>query len=131
MAAFTIHIAQTGITVDIKFEPETLNQKSNGNWVKVTLDLPHGYKASDVDISSIRLEGSVPAETRPYEINKHHYDQGCDLDRSAHDHDTLTVKFKRSDVIAVLPAGDSVAVHITGMAGSNAFEGVDVIRVIH
>lgn len=44
------------------------------------------------------------------------------------------VKFKRSDVINLLPNGDNVAVHVTGIAGATTgattFEGVDVIRVI-
>jgi hypothetical protein len=40
------------------------------------------------------------------------------------------VKFKRSDVIAVLPTGNHVPVHVTGMIGSTPFEGVDIIRVI-
>jgi hypothetical protein len=42
----------------------------------------------------------------------------------------LKVKFKRSDVIAVLPAGNHVPVHVTGTVGGTPFEGVDIIRVI-
>jgi hypothetical protein len=42
----------------------------------------------------------------------------------------LTVKFKRSDVIAVLPEGKHVPVHVTGKVGGVMFEGMDVIRVI-
>lgn len=38
-------------------------------------------------------------------------------------------KFKRSDVIAVLPNGDKVPVHVSGKVGAMTFEGVDVIRV--
>jgi hypothetical protein len=40
------------------------------------------------------------------------------------------VKFRRSEVIALLPEGKHVPVHVTGMVNSTTFEGVDVIRVI-
>jgi hypothetical protein len=41
------------------------------------------------------------------------------------------VKFDRNPVIAVLPTGDHVPVHVTGRIGTATFEGVDFIRVIH
>jgi hypothetical protein len=130
MASFTVHLTQTGITAEIDFEPETLNKKSEGKWVKVEIELPHGYNAKDIDISSIRLEGTVHAEQWPHERKNHHLEHGCEHDHTGHNHSELTVKFKRSDVIAVLPKGDHVPVHITGMIGSTPFEGVDIIRVI-
>ena len=43
----------------------------------------------------------------------------------------LMVKFKRADVINLLPNGDNVLVHVTGTVGTVTFEGVDTIRVIH
>jgi hypothetical protein len=84
----------------------------------VKIKLPEGYSAGNVDISSIRLEGTVPAEPWPYSV---HHEDGKDV---------LQVKFRRSDVITVLPNGDSVPVHATGKVGTMIFEGVDVIRVI-
>ena len=131
MASFTVHVSQAGIIVDIDIEPETLNQKSKGNWVMVEIELPHGYKAEDVDISSIRLEGTVPAVTWPHEKKKKHHEHGCDDDHREHEHGELKVKFRRSDVIAVLPTGEHVPVHVTGTVAGVAFEGVDIIRVIH
>jgi len=130
MSSFTVHISSTAITVNVDIEPKTLNTKSDGNWIKAEIELPHGYQAEDVDISSIRLEGTVPAESIPTERGKHHEEHGCDKDRSSHDHAELTVKFKRSSVIGVLSAGDKVTVHITGMVGTTAFEGVDIIKVL-
>ena len=130
MTKFTVHLPQTGITVDIEFEPETLNQKSKGNWVMVEIELPHGYRASDVDIASIRLEGTVPAVAWPREINKHHRGHGCEQEHGEHDHSELKVKFRRNEAIAVLPAGNHVPVHVTGTVAGTPFEGVDIIRVI-
>jgi hypothetical protein len=128
MATFTTHV-NTRITVDIDFEPETLNKKDCGKWVVVRIELPHGYRAKDVDISSIRLEGAVHAELWPHECHYHHHEHGCDHDRHGHHHEVLMVKFKRSEVIAVLPEGKRVPVHVTGMVKSTPFEGVDIIKV--
>ena len=41
------------------------------------------------------------------------------------------VKFNRAAVINLLPNGDNVQVIVTGTIGTVAFEGVDVISVIH
>ncbi len=120
MASFTVHLPQTGITATIDFDPDTLNTTSNGTWVVVYIELPAGYNVKDIDVSSIRLEGTIPAETRPYAIGDHDKDGIPDL----------MVKFKRSDAINVLPLGDSVPVHVTGKVGPTTFDGVDVIRVM-
>ena len=129
MAAFTVHLPQSTITAEIEFEPETLNKRDHGDWVKVEIELPKGYKAADIVISSIRLEGTVPAEVWPYEIHDHCSRHG--QWSNGHEQAELTVKFNRRAVIAVLPDGDHVPVHVTGMVGTTPFEGVDIIRVIH
>ena len=41
------------------------------------------------------------------------------------------VKFRRADVINLLPEGDNVVIEVTGEVGSVEFEGIDVIQVIH
>ncbi|MBI4848508.1 MAG: hypothetical protein HY808_08050 [Nitrospirae bacterium] len=119
MAAFSIHLPSTNITATIEFEPETLNKKSHGKWVVVEIELPHGYSVADINISSIRLNGVVPAESWPYSIE---YEHG----RA----EELKVKFKRSEVINILPVGERVRVVVTGTVGTTTFEGVDKIRVI-
>ncbi len=129
-STFTVHVSQNKITVDIDFEPETLKRRDCGKWVMVKIELPHGYRSRDVDISSIRLEGTVHAEAWPCEHHCHHHEHGCDHDRHGHHHEVLMVKFRRSEVLAVLPEGRHVPVHVTGMVGSTPFEGVDIIRVI-
>jgi len=42
----------------------------------------------------------------------------------------LMVKFKRADVINLLPNGERVQVLVTGTVGTTTFEGVDMIRVV-
>ena len=93
MAAFSIHLPVTNITATIDFDPNTLNKKSNGNWVTVYIELPAGYNVNNIIISSIRLQGTIHAEPWPYCIGDYDNDGIPDL----------MVKFKRADVINILP----------------------------
>ena len=120
MATFSIHVPVTAINATINFDPNTLNKTSNGNWVTVYIELSVGYKVADIDISSIRLEGTIPAETWPYTVGDYDKDGLPDL----------MVKFKRGDVISLLPNGELVPVHVTGRVGTTSFDGVDIIRVM-
>ncbi|MEW6417584.1 MAG: hypothetical protein AB1480_05620 [Nitrospirota bacterium] len=120
-AVFSIHLPATNITATIDFDPDTLNQKSCGKWVVVYIELPTGYNVSDIQNSSILLNGTIHAEAWPYSIGDYDKDGIPDL----------MVKFKRADVINLLPEGDNVLVHVTGTVGIITFEGVDTIRVIH
>jgi hypothetical protein len=120
MASFTVHVSQVNVNATINFDPNTLNKKSNGNWVTVTIELPAGYKVADIAISSIRLEGTIPAELHPTALGDQDKDGIPDL----------MVKFNRSAIINLLPDGDHVPVHVTGKVGPATFEGVDIIRVM-
>ncbi len=120
MGTFTVHVSQMNVNATIDFDPNTLNKMSNGNWVVVYIELPVGYNVADIDISSIRLETTIPAELRPYAIGDHDKDGIPDL----------MVKFKRSDVINLLPNGEQVTVHVTGRVGVTTLDGVDIIRVM-
>ncbi len=48
---------------------ENRRKKSDGKWVMVEIELPHGNNAKDIDISSILLKGTVHAESWPYSSN--------------------------------------------------------------
>ena len=82
--------------------------------------MPAGYNVADIQISSILLNGAIHAEAWPYSLGDYDKDGIPDL----------MVKFKRADVINLLPNGDTVQVLVTGTAGTTTFEGVDTIRVI-
>jgi len=96
--------------VDIK--PETLNLKSKGKWITAYIELPDGYKAADVDISTIRLNGVVPAEPKP-----------CAVDDKE-----LMVKFDRAAVQKMVSVG-KVTLTVTGVVSGVPFEGSDTVRV--
>lgn len=107
-------------TIDI--DPDTLNLKSKGKWITCYIELPGDYDVEDIEVSTIKLNDEVPAESRPTGIGD------CDDDGIAE----LMVKFNRSAVQEILEAGDEVEITVTGdLNDDTKFEGSDTIRVIN
>ena len=110
---------QTATTID--FDPDTLNLQSKGKWVTVYTELPARYNVTEINVSTMMLNETVPAELHPTEIGDYDSDGIPDL----------MVKFDRQAVIDMLPVGDAVNVTVTGkLYDGTPFEGSDTIRVI-
>jgi len=114
----------------IAFDHDVLNLKSKGNWITAYIELPDGYNVSDIDVSRIRLNGTISAELEPIAIGDYDNDAVPDM----------MVKFNRTDVIDyVLSKGveyGNVTLTITGQVVSTgkpartiAFEGSSDIKV--
>jgi len=107
-------------TLRFAFTPKTLNRGSRGRWVTGLLEPLPPLSAKDIDISSIRLSGTVPVDpAAPTEFGDHDGNGVVDL----------TVKFDRAAVEATVSEGDSVPVTVSGKVGGHAFSGTDFIRV--
>ncbi len=102
-------------TIDI--DPNTLNLYSKGRWITVYIELPENYNVSDINASTVKLNGKIPAESHPTEIGDHDTDGISDL----------MVKFDRQELIATLGSGE-ISITITGFANGILFEGNDTIR---
>jgi parallel beta-helix repeat protein len=111
-------ILQTETSVD--FDPDTLNLNDKDKYVTVYIELPPGYDVSKINISSIRLNGTVPALTKPTKVGDYDRDRVADL----------MVKFDGAAVKGLLTPGSQVEITITGRIAGIAFEGSDTIRVI-
>ncbi|UCE73498.1 MAG: SBBP repeat-containing protein [Methanomassiliicoccales archaeon] len=98
-------------TIDI--DPDTLNLKSKGRWITCYITLNEPYNVNDIEIDTILLEDTIPAEWGDI--------QG----------DTLIVKFDRSDVEDMLSPG-AYNLKVTGeLTDGTLFGGFsDEIRVI-
>ncbi|MCK4267073.1 MAG: hypothetical protein KAX31_07305, partial [Thermoplasmata archaeon] len=108
------------VTATIDFDPDVLNLDSKGKYITAYIELPAGYNVSQIDISSIRLNGILPALGKPTEIGDYDNDSIPDL----------MVKFHRTMVQDILAVGEEVGVTITGEVNGTIFEGGDTIRVI-
>jgi hypothetical protein len=97
--------------------PSSLNLGSNGKWVSVTITLPSGYSGSQVDISSVRLEGTLSPDPSPQSTGSNY----------------IQLKFKRGALIARLieqgKTSGSVVLTVTGIVAGRSFEGSTTISV--
>jgi hypothetical protein len=118
------------VNVEVYYCPKTLNLKSCGRWITAIIVLPCEFTADDVDLSSIMLNGTIPA------ITKHRCTCHC---RNKH---VIVVKFDRQAVIELIKgslAGTSckakcmkVSLTVTGrFTDGTPFQGTNKIRVIH
>ena len=100
--------------------PRDLNLASRGRWVTGVLEPPSPFVASDIDVSSIRLNGTVPVDPAASSAIGDHDGNGVP---------DLTVKFNRAAVELVVSAGNDVPVRVTGKLGSHPVLGTAHIRV--
>jgi hypothetical protein len=96
-----------------------LNLGSEGKYVTVYIELPGGYDVEDIDVSSILLNGVVPAKSHPSEVGDYDKDGVKDL----------MVKFDRETVKSILSIGTQT-ITITGTVSGIPFQGTDTIKVI-
>jgi parallel beta-helix repeat protein len=101
------------IVTTINIDPNTLNLKSKGRWITCYINLNNPYDVNDIDISTILLEDTIPAEWGDIQNN------------------TLMIKYDRSDVEDMFPAS-TYNMKVTGeLTDGTSFEGYsDEIRVI-
>jgi len=115
-------------TVDI--DPDTLNLKSNGEWVTAYIELSEDYSVSDIDPNSILLNGIVSVDAEgPVAVGDHDLDNIPDL----------MVKFDRAAIIEWLDTNDygedtgkyyEINLTITGTVSGTQFAGTDQVRVL-
>ncbi|MCW4021679.1 MAG: hypothetical protein NWF02_00745 [Candidatus Bathyarchaeota archaeon] len=106
------------LTVKIKITPQSLNLKNKGKWIMAHIEITGG-SASDVDVSSIRLEGVIEPETS--EIG----DEG-----------KLVIKFNRAEVQSYIKDNyetsnkfSNIQLTISGKIDGQPFQDSDNIKV--
>jgi hypothetical protein len=115
-----LHVGSIMASLDV--DPNSLNPKSGGNWVKGLVELPAGHDAHDILVPSVLLQRTVPV------------DPNAPLEYTDLDGDMLpeaNYMFDRASVIAILPSGSQVEVEVIGEEEDVTwFYAVDVIRVL-
>lgn len=104
----------------IEVTPHTLNLQSHGRWITGRIELPAAYWPEEIALSSVLLQGAIPADPSSWEI------EDCDDDGIRE----FVVKFDRAAFQAILPEGEYVPVTIAGDVRNRSFEGMDTIRTI-
>ncbi|MDH5482416.1 MAG: hypothetical protein OEY22_06015 [Candidatus Bathyarchaeota archaeon] len=78
----------TAITSELNVDPDTLNLRSRGSWITCYIELSEDYELEDINLSTILLNDTILAETRPTAIGDHDEDGVPDL----------MLKFDRAEV---------------------------------
>ena len=118
----SVSISTQPLTVNVTIHPRTLNFKSKGKWITCYIELSDGYNVSEINISSLRLNGEIPAEPAPTEIGDNDNDGLPDL----------MVKFSRSEVIEILDRENESEIVITGeLNDGTSFSSSDTIRTLN
>jgi parallel beta-helix repeat protein len=117
-------------TIDI--DPDTLNLRSRGKWITCYIELPEGYNVSDIDVTSVMLNDTVPVYPKTHTIGDYDEDGIPDL----------MVKSDRAEVIDYIMANvnmtklleekfKTVTLTITGkLDDGTPFQGNTKIRII-
>ena len=117
------------ISAEVNVTPESLNLRSKGKWITACIELPEGYSVRDIDVSSIRLNGSISAELKSRGIGDHDGEGVTDL----------MVKFSRASVTAYILSKlktsngfATVTLTLTGKLNDGTpFQGSDTIKIIY
>jgi hypothetical protein len=127
--ALTTHIVTiqfAPITAIVNIDPDILNLKSNGEEITGYIELTEEYDVNNINVSTVMLNGTFPAELQPSEVGDH--DGNGVLD--------LMVKFNRTEVsnyicdVQNIQYGN-VTLTIKGeLYNGTTFEGSDTITVI-
>lgn len=107
-----VGVAQAALDVD----PGTLNKSSNGNWVVGLVTPPAGFTGHDIDLETVLLQRVVPVAP------------GAPV---SYDDPSVSLKFGRSALQAVLPVGNAVPVEVIGRVDDATwFQATDVVKVV-
>jgi len=110
------------IVTMVEITPDTLNRKSQGQFVTAHIELLAGLDASDIDLSTVVLivdgHSMVPALEGHAEISDH----------NANGIPDLTVKFERKPVIETIGNG-TAEVAVVGSVYGYFFQGSDMLKV--
>jgi hypothetical protein len=116
-----VEVGAGSLLAEIDINPDVLNPKSKGNWITCYIELQDSYSSENIDVSTVTLEGTIPAESSPTQVGDHDDDGIPDL----------MVKFDRQALIGYLGgATGEVTLTLTGDVDGKPFEGSDTITVI-
>ena len=112
---------EPGLEAGIDLDPDTINLKSHAPWVTAYVEPPGSFSPTDIDVSTVRLAGSVAADP------KFAVAGGFNSDGKP----VLELRFSRPALDPLLAVGMN-QLEVTGsLVTGQAFKGSDEVRVIN
>jgi len=112
---------EPGLEAGIDLDPDTINLNSHAPWVTAYVEPPGSFSPTDIDVSTVRLAGSVAADP------KFAVAGGFNSDGKP----VLKLRFSRQALDPLLAVGMN-QLEVTGsLVTGQAFKGSDEVRVIN
>lgn len=108
------------LPASVDIDPDTLNLKSQGNFVSAYIELPSGYAVENIDVLSITLNNAVSAVLFPTSIDDHNKNSRPDL----------MVKFVHAELDKHLTAGSREVILRGRLLDGTLIGGKDKLIVI-
>jgi YVTN family beta-propeller protein len=108
------------ISTKFKVIPPVLLMNSKAKYIFGFVQLPEEFSPHDIDVSSVRLFGTVPAIPGKEVFDDFNFDGIPDV----------TFWFPRDQFNAALPEGEYVPVPISGKVMNRSFAAIDTVRVL-
>ena len=129
-----IYLLNLAITTTVDVNPDTLNLKSNGEWITVYIELPEGYDVEAINIASLQLtlEGQsfIVDMNAPSTVNDYDGDMIPDLMVNFNRAELVTYLGVENYYTEIIDENSLVEFLITGTVAGTPFEGSDWIRII-
>jgi len=109
--------------------PRTLNRKSNGNWVTVTLAMPAPFAAADIDPETLVL--TVGAELQVNGQPQEQIELVKKVAEAGKGGDRLIAKFSREELLELLPQGEALVTARALLFDGTPIVGATTLRVQH
>jgi PKD repeat protein len=117
----------------VDLQPKIIDLKGTDKWVVASIDLPDGYRVSQIDINSVRLSTDDGLDTSAVATRR--YGFLAWFERHRFGKNKLWAKFDRQAIIdAISEPSDEVILHIQGKVNHNGgmadFSGSDIVRAV-
>jgi hypothetical protein len=132
--AFAVEVSETSaslyVSANADIKPDALNLRSMGDWITTYIELSEGFSVNDINVSSIMLNNTIPADLlAPATIGDYDNDGVPDL----------MVKFDRAQVsqyildhVSLTGQFTTVTLTVTGeLDDGTPFMGSDTIRIVY
>jgi len=115
------------VSFEMKATPRSLNTASSGNWITIHLFVNSPYSASQVDISTVKLNSSLSPDGNYRGLN--HFSKGNKSKEKTYSN--LVLKFSRAEVSSLVGSTtEELVLTLTGEINGKTFEAADTIDVL-
>jgi hypothetical protein len=131
-AGLVIEVPSPLVNATVDINPQALNLGSIGKWITAYIELPEGYDVSNINVSTILLNGTISAELKPTAIGDYDNDTIPDLMVMFDRQRVINYIMSHVDLARLYEEGFmEITLTITGhLYDGTPFQGMDTVKII-